>query len=76
MTVSGKKDPFTGQPGPRADRFRLGDSWLGSNGTQYRVVRGVGHGLVCLHPIGFGPRLHLAANSIGGFTRVSWGGQP
>lgn len=76
MTSSKKPDTFTAAPGPRADRFRIGDRWQGSNGRLYVVVRGLGEGLVTLAPVGWGPQVHLAAISISGFQRVSWGGQP
>ena len=67
---------FTGAP--RADRFRLGDTWIGPNGRPYRVRRSrvVGPGLADLVPIGpDGPCIRIRQFSVRGYRRISWGGE-
>lgn len=62
---------------PRADRFRIGDHWRAPNGQAYRVCKGLTAELRRLVPIGHrGAVLHLRYQSIGGFQRSRWGGQP
>ena len=67
---------FTGLPGPRADRFRIGDQWRGPNGLTYLVRRGVAEKAVLLVPLQGGNKLHFRRESVERFQRVSWGGQP
>ena len=60
---------------PRADRFRVGDVWRGSDGRDYSVQQGVADGLVTLRPVSRGVLMHSTASRIVGFRRIEWGGQ-
>lgn len=70
---------FTGIP--RADRFRLQDVWRGPDGNGYRVCKGVASGAVTLRPAppirpSSQRAIHLRHDSVAGFQRLEWGGQP
>ena len=73
MTAAG----FWGaQAEPHANQFRCGDHWRGPNGRSYIVRRGMAEGFVRLQLVGRGAPLHLRRESVRGFTRIRWGGQP
>lgn len=67
---------FTGIKQPLANRFRINDHWLGPNGANYLVKRGVADFYVALQPLQRGNVIHIRRNSIAGFKRLKWGGQP
>jgi len=69
-------DTFTGYKQPRADRFRVGDLWVGPEGRTYKVRRGVGEKLVSLYPLTHNIPIHLKEDSVKHFRRIKWGGQP
>ena len=73
-------DPTTDMPSPapampRADAFRLGDTWRGPDGRAYTVCRGPMAHMVGLHPAGLSAPLTLRRNHVEGFQRTAWGGE-
>ena len=67
---------FTGYKQPRADKFRVGDLWVGPENRTYKVRKGIGEKLVSLYPLTHTVPIHLKEDSIKHFRRIKWGGQP
>ena len=59
---------------PRANRFRVGDTWRGPEGRTYSVMQSPDEGLVILHPIGWNMPIRLKETAVQGFSRLRWGG--
>jgi hypothetical protein len=64
-----------GSKQPRANKFRVGDTWRGPEGRSYVVKEAHDDGHVVLNPIGWNIPLCLAVTAVQGFARIHWGGQ-
>ena len=60
---------------PRANRFRIGDTWVGPEGRPYLVKQGKMENLVSLQSLGWNVCLDRRSNETRGFQRTQWGGQ-
>jgi len=61
---------------PRANQFRIGDTWVGPEGRPYLVKQGKDAQAVSLHSVKWNVCLHRRSNDTRGFERTKWGGQP
>jgi ribosomal protein L32E len=59
---------------PRANRFRVGDTWRGPEGRTYIVKEEHDDGRVLLHSIGWNTPLRIRDTAVEGFSRTHWGG--
>lgn len=66
---------FAGSKQPRANRFRVGDTWRGPEGRSYVVKEARDDGRVVLNPIGWNIPICLKDTAVEGFARTRWGGQ-
>jgi hypothetical protein len=60
---------------PRANRFRLGDTWVGPEGRNYVIKEGKGDDTVSLQSLGWNLSMERRSRDIHGFQRIKWGGQ-
>jgi hypothetical protein len=60
---------------PRANRFRIGDTWVGPEGRPYLVKQGKMENFVSLQSLGWNVCLDRRSNDTRGFQRTKWGGQ-
>lgn len=66
---------FTALQEPSANKFRIGDRWLGPEGRIYNVQPGFRPGLVTLQPLSYNVPLFLKEDSVRHFRRMQWGGK-
>ena len=60
---------------PRANRFCIGDTWVGHECRPYLVKQGKMENLVSLQSLGWNVCLDRRSNDTRGFQRTQWGGQ-
>ena len=59
---------------PRANRFRVGDTWVGPEGRPYLVKQGRSHNAVSLQSLGWNVCMERQCSDTRGFKRTKWGG--
>ena len=59
----------------RANRFRIGDTWVGHECRPYLVKQGKMENLVSLQSLGWNVCLDRRSNDTRGFQWSQWGGQ-